>query len=164
MSATAPISSHPAAGPGKWRSLRTTPTWALVAIFVVVSLLVPQGVFATLNYYNDQTTVTIDSMAWEFTYAPGATGYLPICGFGGGAFPSCPYRAQPGSDYSSSVLISGYFEGKNITLSAPSPFLLLSTSPQLPAPVSASGLLISFELQLPKTAGEYSFTGPITFA
>jgi len=127
-------------------------------------LLVPQGVFALLNYVNDQTTVTIDVMAWEFTYAPGATGYLPICGFGGGGFPSCPYRAQPGSDYSSSVLISGYFDGRNITLSAPSPFLLLSTNPQLPAHVTASGLLISFELQLPKTAGEYSFTGPVAFA
>ncbi|MGP8076435.1 MAG: hypothetical protein ACLP8Y_06875 [Thermoplasmata archaeon] len=135
-----------------------------MTIWVAVGVLVPPSVFAVGDIINDQTTVTIDTMAWAVTYAPGGTGYLPICGFGGEGFANCPYRTQPGSDYSSSVLISGYYGEMNVTLTAPSPFVLLSTTPQLPAPVSPSGLVISFELQLPKTAGEYSFVGTVTFA
>jgi hypothetical protein len=159
----APTSSPAPAIPRRKRRLRDTPSWVLVTIAVAVGVLVPQGLFAAANYITDQTTVTIDTMAWAFTYAPGVTGYLPICGFGGEGFGSCPYRAQPGLDYTSSVFISGYFAGKNVTLSAPSPFHLISTHPDLPALVTSSGLLISVELQLPKTAGEYSFTGTVTF-
>ncbi|MGA8711219.1 MAG: hypothetical protein WB786_08360 [Thermoplasmata archaeon] len=150
-------------GPRRKRRLRDTPIWVLVTIAVAVGVIVPQGVFAAANYITDQTTITIDTMAWAFTYAPGVSGYLPICGFGGEGFGNCPYRAQPGLDYTSSVFISGYFAGKNVNLSAPSPFHLISTNPNLPALVTSSGLLISVDLQLPKTAGEYSFTGNVTF-
>jgi hypothetical protein len=146
------------------RRLRDTPGWVLIAIAILAGMLIVLGVFAVANYTADQTTVTIDEMVWEFTYAQGATGYLPICGFGGGEFSSCPVRAPPGSDYTGSLLISGYFAGKNVSLSAPSPFRLISTNPTLPVLVTPSGLDITFELQLPTSAGEYSFIGSLTFS
>jgi hypothetical protein len=165
MSGTFADLNRPAAAePRRKRRLQDVPTWVLVAVSIGASILVSQGAVAAVNYYTDQTTVTIDTMAWALTVAPGVTGYLPICGFGGEGLSSCPYRAQPGSDYFSSVLISGYFHGMNATLAASAPFHLVSTNPQLPALVPASGLLISFQLQLPKSAGEYSFVGPVAFS
>jgi hypothetical protein len=146
----------------KKRRLRDAPGWVLIVIAILAVLLVPLGVFAVANYITNQTTVTIDDMAWALTYAPGATGYLPICGFGGTG--NCPSHVHPGSDFTGSVLISGYYAGKNVGLSAPSPFRLISTDPTLPAVVSAPGLLISVDLQLPQSAGEYSFTGTVTFS
>jgi len=151
-------------GRPKKRRLRDAPVWAIVVLAILAGSLGSIGVVALANYITDQTTITIDHMAWAFTYAPGATGYLPMCGFGG--FSSCPYHAPPGSDYTGSVLISGYSAnaGKNVTLSAPSPFRLISTDPILPALVPPAGLLILVDLQLPTSAGEYSFTGTVTIS
>jgi len=146
----------------KKRRLRDAPGWVLIALAFLASMLVVLGGLAVANYVTDQTTVTINEMAWEFNYAPGVAGYLPICGFGGVGIGGCPYRAHPGSDFTGSLMISGGYVGKNVSLSVPSPFRLISTDPTLPIAVPPSGLDIAFELQLPTSAGEYAFIGTLT--
>jgi hypothetical protein len=149
----------PVARPKK-RRFRAVPLWVPFVIVMLASPFITAGVFAAGNYITEHTTVTVDSGAWAVSVGAG-TEYIPLCGWGGSS--NCPWHVNPGSDYTTSVLVSGYFAGKNASLSAPSPFRLLSTEPSLPALVPPSGLVITVDLGLPSSPGEYSFLGTVTF-
>ena len=138
---------------------RIIPTWVLIVIVVVAGPLATLGVFSVGSYITDHTTVTIDSVAWAVNVS-GATEYIISCGGGQG---TCPQQVKPGSDYATTIFVSGYFAGKNVSLSAPSPFRLLSTNPDLPVLVPSSGLAIMVDLGLPSSPGEYTFLGMVTF-
>jgi len=159
---TTPPSSPSPAAPNRKRRLRDTPLWAWVVIALAVSLTVAPGVFAVANYINDRTTVTIDLVSWSVP-VDGTSEYIISCQTAG-SFGPCPYRASPGSNYGAPVYLSGYFSGKNVNLTAPLPFHLRSTAPELPALVPTTGLTIWVNLTLPSTPGEYSFTGNIVFS
>lgn len=109
------------------------------------------------SYYVAHTTVSIDVVAWAF---PQHYGYAIECDSGGNP---CPGDVAPDSNSSGLISVSGYFEGKNISLLAPAPFHLISTDPVLPVPVPAAGVDITVVLGLPSSPGEYSFTGNVTF-
>jgi len=129
-------------------------------VAIAMSPLVTFGVFAIGNYITNTTTVTIDHAAWAVPVG-GTIEYIPMCGFGSTV--NCPYHVRPGSDFSAPIYVSGYFLGRNVSLSAPAPFSLVSTDPTLPTLVPSTGLMVTVDLGLPSTSGEYSFTGNVTF-
>jgi hypothetical protein len=143
----------------KKRRLRDVPAWVPIVIVIVASPLITLGAFAVADYIVEHTTVTVDSATWAIPVG-GGTEYIISCGPG---WSSCPQHVKPGSDYMTSIFVSGYFAGKNVTLSAPSPFRLLSTDPSLPVLVPPSGLVITMDLGLPSSPGEYTFLGTVTF-
>ncbi|MFZ0829559.1 MAG: hypothetical protein WCB18_02675 [Thermoplasmata archaeon] len=144
----------------KKRRVRSTPLWVLVVIPLLAGPLAIFGVFAIGSYITEHTTVTIDAASWTIPVG-GGTEYLLSCGPGVG---SCPQDVKPGSDYTTSIFVSGYFAGKSVNLAAPSPFRLLGTEPYLPVPVPPTGLVITVDLGLPSSPGEYSFLGTVTFS
>lgn len=130
---------------------------ALVVGLVAAVLVAGPATFALLGYYTAQTTVTVTLVSWRLP---------PFNGTFVGSDVSrqqCATRARPGSTYASSVYLS-YGTGQNVSLSAPGPFALVSTSPTLPSPVPSGGLQISFVLRYPETPGTYSFTGSIVLS
>ncbi|MGD0589153.1 MAG: hypothetical protein ABSA63_10265 [Thermoplasmata archaeon] len=129
---------------------------------MAASPFITAGVFAIGDYITAHTTVTVDLVSWAVTFG-GETEYIVSCQTIG-SFGPCPHEVKPGSDYSTSVYISGYFAGKNVSLSAPSPFRLGSTYPVLPVLVPDFGVTISVNLTLPSSPGEYSFTGAVIFS
>jgi len=145
---------------GRGRHRRPMPTWALVLVLLVACPLATYGVFSLANLVVNATTVTVTTGAWGVPVG-GSIEYSPMCGWGG--TDGCPYHVAPGSTYVTTLELSPYFEGRSVTLSVPSPFRLVSTSPTLPASVPAGGLDITITLSLPSTSGEYSFLGSVTF-
>jgi hypothetical protein len=146
----------------KKRRRRDVPLWVPIVAVMAASPFISAGVFAIAEYVTAHTTVTIDLVSWAVT-VDGGTEYIITCQTSG-SFGPCPHQVKPGSEYASSIYISGYFAGKNVSLSAPSPFQLKSTNPGLPAPVPLSGLTIAVNLTLPSSPGEYSFTGEVIFS
>jgi hypothetical protein len=134
-----------------------------IVIAVLAGQLILWGVFAVGDYIEDTSTVTVTLVSWGLSeHGQPVFGYLIECQSPGGA-PSCPYRVSPGSDYTSILLISGFFANGTLTLETPSPFRLVSTTPVLPLVVPAGGVDLTVVLELPSTAGEYSFTGTANF-
>lgn len=136
--------------------------WALVAALVAVGLLGGPAALAIDNYVVAHTTVTIDLVSWAVS-VNGQTWYQVSCQSNSG-FGDCPYHIRPGSVYATEVYFGPYYAGKNVTLSAPSPFSIASTSPSLPALIPPSGVSVTVRLALPSAPGEYSFTGNVTFS
>jgi|SRR5271157_4861102 len=141
---------------------RQVPLWVPIVAVMAASPLIYAGVFAVGDYITTHTTVTVDLVSWAVNY-DGGTEYFISCQTAG-SFGSCPTHVTPGSNYATSVFISGYFAGKNASLTAPSPFDLRSTTPNLPALVLSVGLTIGVNLTLPSSPGEYSFTGAVIFS
>jgi hypothetical protein len=147
---------------GEQRRHRQVPLWVLIVAVMAASPLIYAGVFAIGDYITTHTTVTVDLVSWAVPVG-GGTEYIISCQTVA-SIGNCPYPASPGSNYALSVFLSGYFEGKNVSLTAPSPFHLRSTAPDLPALVSSAGLTIGVNLTLPSSPGEYSFTGAVIFS
>ena len=141
------------------RRFRDVPWWVVVLIVLVAAPLAGAGTFSLAGYVVDHTTVTVDSVTWAVSVG-GTTEYWISCGGGEG---NCPMHVKPGSEYATTVFAAGFFAGKNLTLSVPGPFRIVSTDPALPAPVPPNGLTVSVDLGLPSTAGEYSCLGTATF-
>ncbi len=133
---------------------------ALVVLVVLVAApLAGAGLLSLANYAVDRTTVTVGSVIWAVPVG-GTTEYWISCGPGAG---NCPTHATPGSEFSTTFVASGYFAGKNLTLSVAEPFRIVSTVPGLPVAVPPSGLTVSVELALPSAPGTYSCLGTVTF-
>ena len=159
---TLPANVPPPAAAPKKRRLGKVPIWGWILIAIVASSLFSLGVPAIQNYVVDHTTVSVSSGAWAVPVGGGQE-YSPMCGWGG-VDGGCPSRVSPGSDYATSISLSSYFAGKNVALSAPSPFRILSTNPTLPVQIPSSGITISVDLGLPSTPGVYSFLGTVSFS
>ena len=142
----------------KRRRFRSVPSWVPIVIVLAAAPFLTFGVLGVANFIQEHTTVSLGYVSWEMNVS-GAPEYLVSC-----QQQSCPQHAAPGSDYTSTIFVSGYFAGKNVTLSAPSPFRLLSTIPTLPALVPGAGLTITVVLGLPSTAGDYNCLGLVAFS
>jgi hypothetical protein len=147
---------------GGQRRRRQVPLWVPIVAVMAASPLIFAGVFAIGDYITTHTTVTVDLVSWAVPVG-GETEYIISCQ-AVASVGICPYHASPGSNYAVSVFISGYFAGKNVTLTAPLPFHVRSTTHDLPAPLSLAGLTIEVNLTLPSSPGEYSFTGAVVFS
>ncbi len=141
------------------RRFRDVPWWVPVLVFLVAAPLAGAGTLSLVGYVVDHTTVTVNSVTWAVSVG-GATEYWISCGGGEG---NCPTHAKLGSEYATTFVASGYFAGKNLTLSVPGPFRIVSTDPALPVMVPPNGITVSVDLGLPSTAGEYSCLGTATF-
>jgi hypothetical protein len=138
------------------------PNWLVVLLVLITGPLAGYGAVSAANYYIAHTTVSVDLVSWAIPEPGGGALYDIECQANTGN--DCPQHVPPGSTYSGTVSVSGYYEGKNVSLRAPSPFRLVSTDPGLPVRVPASGVDITVVLGLPTSAGEYSFTGNMSFA
>lgn len=143
---------------GVRHALVRIPTWVLIVSLVIAIPLVASGVLAVADYVVEHTTVTVDAVSWAVNVS-GTTEYSISCGPG---YVSCPYHVKPGSEYSTSLVISPFFAGKSVSLSVPPPFQLVAPAPGVWSPVGSDGLVIPVTLQLPGSPGEYSLTGTIS--
>lgn len=143
--------------PAKTRGSRILRAWAPVIVAIAPGPVLTFGVFSVGNYITDHTTVTIGEVSWQVNVS-GAPEYFVSC-----QFTSCPQQVAPGTEYRTSVDISGYFSGKTVRLEAPGPFRLVSTDPTLPTTVPAYGLVVAVVIALPSTAGDYTCLGAVTF-
>lgn len=140
---------------------RHVPFWLVLVAVLAVSPLIGAGVFAIGNYIVAHTTVTVDLVSWSVPLRGGSV-YEISCQSSNGVG-TCPYHVKPGSVFSTTVYIAIY-PGMNVSLYAPPPFSLASTSPGLPVTVPSAGISIGVNLTLPSAPGEYSFTGNVTFS
>lgn len=141
---------------------RQFPLWAMVVALVAVGLLIVPAVFTIGDYVVAHTTVTVDLVSWGVSI--NGQSWSQVSCQGSGGFGGCPYHVKPGSVYTTAVYFGAYYAGRNVTLFAPSPFSIASTSPSLPASIPASGISVTVHLALPSAPGEYSFTGNVTFS
>jgi hypothetical protein len=137
---------------------RKIPDWVVVVVGVVG--VIGAGVLGNEigAYYISHTTVTVSIISWGLPSMNGSVyAWAVEC-----QQEACPTQAHPGSTYTGSIFLSGFWgTGGNVTLTTPAPFTLVSTEPTLPAVLPAGGLTISIELKLPSAAGTYSFTGQV---
>ena len=149
----------------RWR-FRDMPLWAVVVIVMVASPAITYGVFATADYIVDNTTVTVTGVSWYITVGgqPLHEWIIACTSNAGPYWASCPYRAHSGSEYVATISLSAYFSERSLTLTTPSPFHLVSTTPSLPFQVPAAGGSLVVDIELPSSAGTYDFNGTAAFA